>query len=61
MCPPIPPSLTSDCFVEQPIPRLNGELAEQWIDLRACAAEQSVKLKAIAELADCRLSPVPAK
>jgi hypothetical protein len=53
-CPPIPASLTADCYAEQPAPATNGALAEQWIAYRACAAEQSVKLRAVAALAECR-------
>lgn len=55
-CPSIPESLTKDCFVNAPVPQLNGELAEQWMDYKACAQEQSIKLNVVATLAQCRVS-----
>lgn len=54
-CPAIPKDLTADCFINHPVPTVNGELAEQWMDYRACAQEQSIKLKVVASLAECRL------
>ena len=54
-CPAIPASLLVSCYAEAPVPRLNGELAEQWIMYRSCAAEQSIRLAAIAAVAACRV------
>jgi hypothetical protein len=56
ICPPIPASLTADCYVEAPTPVTNGQLAEQWIELRSCALEQSIKLQTVAGLAECRVN-----
>ena len=58
-CPPIPPTLTGSCYVERPLPATNGQLADQWIELRACAQEQDIKLRAVEALASCRLKGEP--
>lgn len=53
-CPSLPSTLLNDCYREQPVPATNGSLATQWMAYRSCAAEQSIKLRAIAALAECR-------
>jgi len=55
MCPAIPANLTETCYVEESLPQTNGELATQWINLRACALEQTIKLDTIRALAECRI------
>ena len=56
-CQSLPVTLTEDCYIEASIPATNGQLAEQWIEYKSCASEQSVKLRAIQSLAECRITP----
>jgi hypothetical protein len=38
---------------------VNGDLAEQWFECRACVAEYRVRMEAIGELAACRHGVTP--
>ena len=57
-CPPIPASLTRDCgrcLADDPTPATNGELAEAWMDCRACVFEFRIRMSAVRELSACRI------
>ena len=61
-CPPIPRSLTEVCEPEGRTLETNGDLAQALVDVRECLSVSSLRLRAIAELADCRKeSQAPAK
>ncbi len=53
-CPPIPRSLTEVCEPEPRALQVNGDLAQALVDARECLSVSSLRLQAIAELADCR-------
>jgi hypothetical protein len=55
-CPPIPRSLTETCEPEPRALEVNGDLAQALVDARECLIVSSLRLQAIAELADCRTS-----
>jgi hypothetical protein len=55
-CPPIPRSLTEVCEPEPRALEVNGDLAQALVDARECLSVSSLRLQAIAELADCRTS-----
>lgn len=54
-CPPIPASLTTPCEPEPRSLDTNGDLARAYMDARECVALSNLRLKAVRELADCRL------
>ena len=56
-CPPIPRSLTEVCEPEPRALEVNGDLAQALVDARECLVVSSLRLRAIAELADCRQAP----
>ena len=56
-CPPIPKSLTETCEPEGRALTTNGDLAQALVDARECLVVSSLRLRAVAELADCRREP----
>lgn len=56
-CPPIPAALTVPCQAPARPIETNGDLALAYVEARACLREESLKLAAVRELADCRVKP----
>lgn len=55
LCPPIPESLTLPCETAGREIVTNGDLARAYVEAEGCRREDAVRLKAIRELADCRV------
>lgn len=53
-CPAIPRALTEPCVPELRALVTNGDLARAYLDANECVVTQNLKLRAVAELADCR-------
>ena len=54
-CPPIPVALTEPCQPPARALDTNGDLARAYLDAVECVDESALKLRAIRELAACRL------
>lgn len=54
-CPAIPVALTEPCALAARDLATNGDLARAYLDATECVDESALKLRAIRELAACRL------